>query len=69
MSSGILQLVRVNIHSFNKYLLNWMAGTVPSLGDILRTLPQGDRSWGTYISILGATYSEQYTIQDMVSGI
>ena len=46
-----------------------MAGTVPSLGDILRTLPQGDRSWGTYISILGATHSEQYTIQDMVSGI
>lgn len=46
-----------------------MAGTVPSLGDILRTLPQGDRSCGTYISILGATHSEQYTIQDMVSGI
>lgn len=69
MSLGILQLELILIHSFNKYLLNWMADTVPSLGDILHTLPQGDRSCGTYLSILGATHSKQYTIQDMVSGI
>lgn len=69
MSLGILQLELILIHSFNKYLLNWMAGTVPSLGDILHTLPRGDRSCGTYISILGATHSEQYKIQDVVSGI
>lgn len=69
MSLGILQLELILIHSFNKYLLNWMAGTVPSLGDILRTLPRGDRSCGIYISILGATHSEEYKIQDVVSGI